>query len=105
MPFQIAPALSDPLSYRLEVVFNLARCCEVFFLNQVNILQLCALVVFCSLSGLFLLVSWSVHSVFLTMHQTVDLAALKVFAGLLIGLFWGFFPANGESSALSWEQK
>lgn len=31
------------------------------------------------------------HSVFLTMHQTVDLAALKVFAGLLIGLFCFFF--------------
>lgn len=31
------------------------------------------------------------HSVFSTMHQTVDLAALKVFAGLLIGLFCFFF--------------
>lgn len=77
--------------YLLESVLVLARC-EKVFLNQWNNLWSFYVVVFSSLSGFLVFLSWQVHSLCVRMYQIVVLANPKVFAFVifLIALFWGF---------------
>ena len=60
-----------------------------FFTREIIILS-STTVVFRGLPGLLVLLSSPVHSFFLRMFQTVDLATPNVFAISLIGLFWFF---------------
>ncbi len=67
----------------MESVFHLAGCCEMFFLyhgEDSQIIHHCC-------PGLFMLLSSPVHSVFLRMYQTVDLATPNASAVSLMDLF------------------
>lgn len=72
----------DLLKSILDLVMQLcyeAIVVQLFFLTMEIILSSCTLVFFCGLSGLLVLLSWSVRY-FLGMYQIADLATPKVFA-------------------------
>ncbi len=74
-------------AYLLESVLLLAGCCERVFFTMEMILWSSTTVVLCGRPGLFMLLGSPVHSFFLRMYQTVDLATPNVPAISLMDLF------------------
>lgn len=72
---------------------------KVFFLLTEIIVSWCT-ILYCVLSGHLVLLSWSMHSFFLWLHQIVDLATPNVFAMSMIGLFCHFNVMMAESHSL-----
>ena len=77
-----------PTSWRVFLIWPTVE--KGFFFTREIIILLSTTVVFRGLPGLLVLLSSPVHSFFLRMFQTVDLATPNVFAISLIGLFWFF---------------
>lgn len=61
--------------------------CKIVFLNKGNNLSSSTSVVFCRLSDLLALLSWSVNSFLSRLNQIVDLATSEVVALSVVGLF------------------
>ena len=76
-----------PTSWRVFLIWPTVV--KGFFFTRERILSSTTFV-FRGLTGLLVLLSSPVHSVFIRMFQTVDLATPNVFAISLIGLFWFF---------------
>ncbi len=75
------------MSTSWRVFFTWLDVVKGFFFTKERILQSSTTVVLCGRSGLFMMLSSPVHSVFLRMYQTVDLATPNVPAISLVDWF------------------